>query len=46
MRICPYCGHHNEDDAKVCEKCRAGFPHEEDKNNEEPKRVSKRKNKE
>ena len=29
MKKCRYCGHMNEDEAAVCERCFAGFPHEE-----------------
>lgn len=38
---CPYCGHHNEDDAKTCEKCRAEIPHGENKKTNESKRKNK-----
>lgn len=42
MIICPYCGHQNDDKATNCEKCRGGLPHEENKNNDEPRRVRKK----
>ena len=29
MKKCRYCGHMNDDENKVCEKCFAGFSHEE-----------------
>ena len=29
VKKCPYCGHMNEDESRVCDKCFAGFPHEE-----------------
>lgn len=29
MKKCVYCGHMNENESVVCEKCFAGFPHEE-----------------
>ena len=28
MKKCPYCGNENDERAKVCEKCFAGFPAE------------------
>ena len=49
MKECPYCGHMNEDEAKVCDKCYAGFPHAEKnlpddtKENSESGRGNKRK---
>ena len=49
MKKCPYCGRDNADDANVCYKCFAGFPHEnpkeakasEDKNESPRKRGKK-----
>ena len=34
MKKCPYCGRENPDDAVVCQKCCAGFPNEEPKEDE------------
>ena len=28
MKMCPYCGHANDEQVKVCERCRAEIPHE------------------
>lgn len=42
MKKCPYCGMENKNEAERCEKCFAGFPHEEPKK-EEPLRVSRKK---
>ena len=41
MKKCPYCGHMNDDQAKGCQKCKAGFPQTEEKT--EPVKASKRK---
>jgi len=32
MKVCPYCGHVNDDQATGCRKCKAGFPHDESSN--------------
>ena len=26
MKKCPYCGHENDEQTKVCERCKAGIP--------------------
>ena len=31
MKKCPYCGKENHDEAEVCERCFAGFPHDDEK---------------
>ena len=50
MKICPYCGRMSKDSAMKCEKCKAGFPNEEPKQEiDKPvkvNRMTKRKNKE
>ena len=28
MKKCPYCGHENEEQMNVCQRCRAELPHE------------------
>ena len=49
VKECPYCGHMNEDEANVCDKCFAGFPHEkkiladDTKENSGSRRENKRK---
>lgn len=35
MKKCPYCGHMNEDSARGCKRCSAGFP--DDKQDRKPK---------
>ena len=42
MKKCHCCGHENEDQAKVCNRCKAALTHETDKT-EEPVKVAKRK---
>lgn len=34
MKKCPYCGKDNDDKAKTCEHCYAGFPNENKKETE------------
>jgi len=48
MKICPYCGRENDDDAIVCQKCCAGFPKEVEEKSSEQKesRSARRKSKE
>ena len=41
---CPYCGRENEEQAKVCVRCKAAIPHEE-KKNDEPIMVMNKRNK-
>ena len=48
MKKCPYCGHENDEQTKVCERCRAEIPHEKKlpestKENSAEVNVSKRK---
>ena len=46
MKKCPYCGEVNNDDAVVCQKCCAGLPVEEAKEEEtkhEETRASRKK---
>lgn len=48
MKKCPYCGHEVSDNEFHCPKCLAGFPHEEQKEEEpveaeQPKLTSRRK---
>ena len=44
MKKCPYCGKENEEQATVCVRCSAGFPHEEKTTKtDEPEKVSRRK---
>lgn len=46
MKKCPYCGHVNVTESNICERCKAGFPHDEPKKTDNPDenvRVSKRK---
>lgn len=45
MKKCPYCQAENEDQAKTCFKCKAGFPLETKKTDTESVRT-KKKNKE
>lgn len=48
MKVCPYCGKENPDENTVCEKCFAGFPHEEPKEaetSEETEETSRKKRK-
>ena len=28
MKKCPYCGYENDEQTKVCERCKAEIPHE------------------
>lgn len=43
MKKCPYCGKENEEQATVCIRCYAGFPHEEKPKEEKPVKGSKKK---
>ena len=45
MMKCPFCGRDNDEQAKVCVRCKAAIPHETNKS-EEPLTVSKRNKKE
>lgn len=40
MKKCPYCGHMNDEQAKACDHCYAGFPVEKQEE-KEPKKVQK-----
>ena len=42
MKKCPYCGHLNDDTATGCSKCKAGFPHEEPKEEKPVKAINKK----
>ncbi len=42
MRKCPYCGHKNADTEWRCSKCKAGFPHEEQKEKKSVKTTNKK----
>lgn len=42
MKKCMYCGHNNDDSAWRCDKCKAGFPHEEPKNEKPVKDTNKK----
>ena len=42
MKKCPYCGHLNDDAATGCSKCKAGFPHEEPKEEKPVKAIYKK----
>lgn len=41
MKKCPYCGYENDEQAEVCERCKAAITHDKS-NDEEPEKVSKR----
>ena len=30
MKKCPYCGHEQDDQNKICERCHAGLPKEKE----------------
>ena len=31
---CPYCSHENDEQAKICERCKAELPHDKKKSKE------------
>lgn len=43
MKKCPYCGHHNEDNAEICERCYAGLPKETKPEQKEKKSAAPKK---
>ena len=44
MKKCPYCGANNDEQAKVCNRCKAALPHEEETEPvSEPIRATKKK---
>ena len=45
MKLCPYCGYGNEEQAVVCEKCRAELPVAKAES-EQPKKADQKTNKE
>lgn len=46
MKKCPYCGHINDDNATRCDRCYAGFPAEEKRQEGKPRRNEKKNDKE